>query len=85
MYTYVHTHATGAYVSVRRQRIDVQPTSAKLTALHAAFATHSTAVTCVMDGYHGWHGWVQKYTRRTRRVGSLHDALGVLKGYSRVL
>ncbi len=82
MYTYVHTLATGAYVSVRRQRIDVQPTSAKLTALHAAFATHSTAVTCVCTGYMGGMGG---YTRRTRRVGSLHDALGVLKGYSRVL
>ncbi len=56
MYTYVHTHARGGYVSVRRQRIDIQPTSAKLTALHAAFATHSTAVTCVMGTIGGMEG-----------------------------
>ncbi len=60
MHAYVHTHARGAYVSVRRQRIDVQPTSAKLTALHAAFAAHSTAVTCTGTSV-AWVGtWVHK-------------------------
>ena len=69
MYTYVHTHATGAYVSVRRQRIDVQPTSAKLTALHAAFATHSTAVTCVWMAT--WVLWVGTKAHKAYSRGTL--------------